>query len=89
MKALNARICRLEARLTPQADLESWRVANILYERRRRRAEAGGVPFDSPPPERRTAGPRLSIAETLRRRHQQAYERHERELAAGARNSCR
>jgi hypothetical protein len=86
VKALAARIGRLEARLAPQEDLESSRLVNIniLYERRRQRAEAAGEPFDDPPPERRTAGPRLSTAETLRRRRQQACERNERELAPGA-----
>ena len=75
MKALATRIRRLEGRLAPQEDLESWRAANILYERQRRRALAVGEPFDRPPPERRTTGPRLSIAETLRRARQRAYER--------------
>ena len=81
MKALDTRIRRLEARLAPQEDPESWRVANLLYERQRRRALAAGEPFDRPPPEPRTTGPRLSIAETLRRRHQQAYERNKAQLA--------
>ena len=81
MKAIATWIRRLEARLSPQEDLESCRVANLLYERQRRRALAAGEPFDRPPPERRTTGPRLSIAETLRRRRQQDYERNERELA--------
>jgi hypothetical protein len=84
MKALNRRIHRLEARLAPQEDLESWRVANLLYERQRRRALAAGEPFDRPPPERRNTAPRLSIAETLRRRRQRDYERSERELASVA-----
>jgi hypothetical protein len=81
MKALNRRIHRLEERLAPEADLESWRLANVLYERRRQRVEAAGERFDDPPPARPTAGSRLSIAETLRRRRQQAHERNERELA--------
>ena len=81
VKALATRIRRLEARLAPQEDLESWRAANILYERRRRRAEAAGEPFDRPPPERRTTGPRLSIAETLRRARRLAYERNKAQLA--------
>ena len=71
MKALAARIHRLEARLAPQEDLESWRVANLLYERQRRRALAPGELFDRPPPEPPARGVRvLSVAETLRRRRQ-------------------
>ena len=66
MRAITNRICRLEAHLAPHEGLESWRLANVLYERRRRRVEAAGEPFDGAPPERRTTGPRLSVVEMLR-----------------------
>ena len=69
MKALAIRIRRLEARLAPQEDLESWRVANLLYERQRRRALAAGEPFDRSAPEAPVPGARyVSAAEMLRRK---------------------
>jgi hypothetical protein len=49
MKAIARRIGRLESALTPQGDraayLRSWEIAKTLYERRKRRYEAGGRPF--------------------------------------------
>jgi hypothetical protein len=80
LRAIRSRILRLEARRAPQADLESWRLANLIYESRKRRAEAPEEPDDSPL-ERRTAGPRLSIAETLRLGRQRVNERNRRRLA--------
>ena len=71
MKAISRRLLqRLEARLSPQEDLRAWRTANVLYDRRRRLAEAAGQPFEDMPP-RPGRGPRLSIAETLCRRREQ------------------
>jgi hypothetical protein len=69
MRAIARRVQRLETRISPQRDLTSWRIANVLYERRRRLAEAAGKPFEDLPPQRGT-GPYLSIAETLRRRRE-------------------
>ena len=82
MKAIATRIRRLEARLALQEDLGSWRLANLIYDRRRRRAEAARDPFDDPPPVLQISGPRLSIAETLRLGRQRAYERNQRLLAS-------
>jgi hypothetical protein len=84
VKAINRRIRRLEERLAPREDLESCRLADVLYERRRRRAEATGEPFDDPPPERRIRGPRISIAETLRLGRRRTYERNRCALGASA-----
>jgi hypothetical protein len=67
MKAIAARIRRLETRTWPQPDRESHRSAMVLYERRRRRAETEGRPFTDKPPVL-SVGPTLSIAETLRRK---------------------
>jgi hypothetical protein len=74
MKAVARRILRLESALTPQVDvaacLQAWDWATILYQRRRRRAEANGLPFDQLPPERNNyvqqAGSPLTYAEVLR-----------------------
>lgn len=71
MSAIARRIQRLEARFAPQEDLTSWRIANLIYERRRQHAEAEGRPFADLPPERPGKGPHLSIAETLRRCQEQ------------------
>jgi hypothetical protein len=47
------------------------RAVELLQERRRRRAEASGQPFQEPLPlNATTPGRRLSVAETLRRRRQ-------------------
>ena len=77
MKAVIRRLRRLEEKFVPQEDQETQRVADLLRERRRRRLEANGEPFEDEPRERASLGPgrRLSIAETLRRRRQRAYER--------------
>jgi len=77
MKALTNRIQRLEARLAPQPDMEAYRLAQTLYERRRRRMEREGVPTDELP-EFPTLTPgainpmslTLSLEETHRRRRE-------------------
>ena len=69
MKTIVRRLRQLEAKLVPQEDLASWRIAIILYERFRRCAEAAGEPFEDFPPAPGAGGPRLSIAETLRLRY--------------------
>jgi hypothetical protein len=67
MRAITAGLRRLEERLTPEPGLKLWEAAMILYERRRRRVEAAGQPFNSLPPARPQRGTRyLSAAETLR-----------------------
>ena len=70
MRAIARRVQRLETRLALQEDPKAWRIANALYERRRRLAEAQGRPFVAPPPQTQN-GPYLSIAETLRRRREE------------------
>ena len=77
MKALTNRIQRLEARLTPQPDMEAYRLAQILYERRRRRMEREGVPTDElpefPTPTKGAISPMtltLSLEGTHRRRRE-------------------
>src|ERR1035441_1813282 len=69
MKTIARRLRRLEAKLVPQEDLASWRIAIILYERLQRCAQAAGEPFEDLPPAPGAGGPRLSIAETLRLRY--------------------
>jgi len=68
MKAILRRVGRLEQRLVPKVDLASQSVADIIRERRRRRLEASGEPFEDLPPARVSAAPGryLSIAETIR-----------------------
>lgn len=57
-----------EARLTPDVNQDSYRLASTLYERRRRRFESAGLPFTDRPPVLDTSGGRqLSVCETLRR----------------------
>jgi hypothetical protein len=46
MKAITRRVRRLEQRLLPQANDEWQRLVSIIRERRRRRLEAAGLPFD-------------------------------------------
>ena len=43
------RVARLEGRLIPQEDPETKRLVELLRERRRRRLEAEGLPFEEPP----------------------------------------
>jgi hypothetical protein len=64
VRAITTRLRRLEQRLTPEPDLKVWETAMVLYERRRRRVEAAGQPFDDLPPARPERGTRyLSAAE--------------------------
>ena len=72
MKAVIRRLHQLERRLAPQTVAESplsQSLAAVIRERRRRRCEASGEPFEEMPPlcVPLTPGKRLSIAETLRR----------------------
>jgi hypothetical protein len=49
MKAIRRRLNRLEERFTPVANEEDFRLVEILRERRRRRLELRGEPFNDPP----------------------------------------
>ena len=67
MKAIITRLRRLETKLFPEADDESQRLADLLWERRRRRLAASGQPAEERP--RPTSpGRRMTIGETLRLR---------------------
>jgi len=62
----------------PQVDLASQRLADLIRDRRRRRLEASGQPFDDLVPETMSTAPgnrRLSVAETLRMCRQRRLER--------------
>ena len=80
MKAVTRRLQQLERRLAPQTQVEAFQslsVAMVLHERRRRRCEANGEPFEELPlqPISALPGRRRSIAETLRLHRLEAYER--------------
>ncbi len=68
MKAIDRRLRWLEERLAPQENEEAGRLVALLRERRRRRAEASGEPFEERPCEWHVDdqnGP-LSVADILR-----------------------
>jgi hypothetical protein len=68
MKAIDRRLRRLQERFAPQENEEVRSLVTLLRERRRRRAEANGEPFDERPSEWHIDdqnGP-LSIADILR-----------------------
>ena len=71
MKAVIRRLHQLEGRLAPKVEARaslSLSLATLIRERRRRRCEARGEPFEEMPPPcvPLPPGKRLSIAETLR-----------------------
>jgi hypothetical protein len=68
MKAIDRRLRRLQERIAPQENEEVVRLVALLRERRRRRAEANGEPFEVRPCEALTDDQKrpLSIAEILR-----------------------
>ena len=68
MRTISRRLRRLEERFTPQENEEVGRLVALLRERRRRRAEASGELFESPPCERLTHEQtmHLSVADVLR-----------------------
>jgi hypothetical protein len=67
MKMILRRLNRLEESSIPQIDRGSQSAADLLRERRRRRLEAAGLPYEERPKPVLHAGVRtLSIAETLR-----------------------
>jgi predicted RNase H-like nuclease (RuvC/YqgF family) len=68
MKAIDRRLRRLEERLAPQENEEVGRLVELLRERRRRRAEASGEPFEVRSCEALTLDQNrpLSVADILR-----------------------
>ena len=68
MRAVIGRLRRLENRVGPQRYMERQRLADLLRDRRRRRLEASGEPFEDLPLEGVAPGPvrYLSVPETLR-----------------------
>ena len=79
MKGVTRRLHQLERRLAPQQEVgssQSLSVALVIRERRRRRCEASGEPFEELPlqPISLPPGTRLTVAETLQRRRLAAYE---------------
>ena len=68
MKAIDRRLRRLEESFAPQENEEVGRLVTLLRERRRRRLEASGELFESPPCERLTHEQtmHLSVADVLR-----------------------
>jgi hypothetical protein len=78
MRAVVGRLRRLEAQFMPVADHESQHWVDILRERRRRRAEAEGIPSDNRRPEPvydKHGGRPMTWADVLRaRRSQRAAE---------------
>ena len=88
MRAIAKRIERLEGRFSPREDLADYQARCMLYERRRRRFAAEGVPFLEPPPEPHV-GPILPLtpADILRLRREGRRAREAREAALGAAHS--
>jgi hypothetical protein len=76
MKTILRRVGLLESKLAPQVNAASLRAAGLLRERRRRRLEANGQPFEDSSLTNMSTAPRgcLSVAETLRRRRRQRFE---------------
>jgi hypothetical protein len=68
MKAIDWRLRRLEESFAPQENEEVRSLVTLLLERRRRRLEASGEPFESGPSERLTDDQirYLSVADVLR-----------------------
>jgi len=82
MRAIVRRLTRLEQSRTPLADLWMQRAAEVLWERRHRRLQAEGLPFETIKPQY-PPSPHLSFAESLRRclQERRARQRAEREKA--------
>jgi hypothetical protein len=74
MKAILSRLDRIEQSIAPKPTAQDRRMAelaDLIRERRRRRVEAAGLPFQERPPlPREYHGRRLSIAETIRARRE-------------------
>jgi hypothetical protein len=75
MKAILRRLDRIEQSFAPKPtaqDRHMAELADLIRERRRRRLETAGLPFQEPPPlPADYYGRRLSIAETIRARREQ------------------
>ena len=66
MKAIIRRLCRLEE-VRVVREQEGPSPVELMRERRRRRAEADGEPFEEPPDEEPTYDPNVSVADILRK----------------------
>ena len=68
MKAIDRRLRRLQERFAPQENEEVGRLVTLLRERRRRRLEASGEPFEVRPHEHFADDQNilLSVADVLR-----------------------
>ena len=70
MKAIDRRLRRLRVRFAPEVRKEDFRLVTLLRERRRRRLEASGEPFEVRPCEVIDDHDRpQSVAEILRTGH--------------------
>ena len=73
MRTIIRRVARLEDKIAPQEVGEEekriMRLAAELRERRRRRLEAMGLPFEEAPLPRNFAGPPYDLAKVLRVRY--------------------
>jgi hypothetical protein len=74
MKAIVRRLTRLEQSHTPIADLRRQSAAEILWERKQRRLQAEGLPYETIRPQH-PPGPYMSCAETLRKCRQERLAR--------------
>jgi hypothetical protein len=82
VKAIFRRLTRLEQSRTPIAHLRIQHAADVLWERKQRRLQAAGLPFETIRPQH-SPGPYMSCAETLRKCRQErlARQRAERETS--------
>jgi hypothetical protein len=87
MRAILRRLDELEKSFTPKADLRMQHLADVLWERRQQRLKAQGLPFETVKPQY-SPGPYMSVAETLRRCHQERVERWRRERETGAKGDA-
>ena len=68
MRAIDRRLRKLQDRFAPEASEEDFRSVTLLRERRRRRLEASGEPFEMRPCERFAddQNRQLTVADVLR-----------------------
>jgi hypothetical protein len=74
MKAIDRRLRRLQDRFAPEVREEDFRLVKLLRERRRRRLEASGEPFEELPPKNCDRSGLQSISEILRSRYARRLE---------------